>query len=282
MSPAHNLLSLLSLLSRFSRLSHPQLLQTSSIYLRQSSLESLLSCEQLDAFERRNDATRRPCNDSLFINSPYLTIFASLSLAAFLIFFTLIVIIASTPFDLRSLPGLTLKSYTMPFRFYRKTNGYGVQSDDAKICVVMVGLPARGKSLIAGKGMLTNNPPGLDRLCCRCTNKPRCKQPCATSRGWVSRLTSSTSAATVVRILPSPQLRSSTRATQTGSVFDVQLPKRLSLICCVGSLRIMVLSLSSMPLIPPRLVAAGSSTAAMKLALRLYSWSQNATTKTSS
>lgn len=28
-----------------------------------------------------------------------------------------------------------------------------VQSDESKICVVMVGLPARGKSLIAGKGM---------------------------------------------------------------------------------------------------------------------------------
>lgn len=28
-----------------------------------------------------------------------------------------------------------------------------LQSDDSKICVVMVGLPARGKSLIAGKGM---------------------------------------------------------------------------------------------------------------------------------
>jgi 6-phosphofructo-2-kinase/fructose-2,6-biphosphatase 2 len=26
------------------------------------------------------------------------------------------------------------------------------QNDDAKICVVMVGLPARGKSLISGKG----------------------------------------------------------------------------------------------------------------------------------
>ena len=26
-----------------------------------------------------------------------------------------------------------------------------IQSDDTKICVVMVGLPARGKSLIAGK-----------------------------------------------------------------------------------------------------------------------------------
>jgi hypothetical protein len=27
------------------------------------------------------------------------------------------------------------------------------KSDESKICVVMVGLPARGKSLIAGKGM---------------------------------------------------------------------------------------------------------------------------------
>lgn len=29
---------------------------------------------------------------------------------------------------------------------------FATQSDDTKICVVMVGLPARGKSLIAGKG----------------------------------------------------------------------------------------------------------------------------------
>lgn len=33
----------------------------------------------------------------------------------------------------------------------RKTNGYGVQAEDTRICVVMVGLPARGKSLIATK-----------------------------------------------------------------------------------------------------------------------------------
>ncbi|KAF2428729.1 fructose-2,6-bisphosphatase-like protein [Tothia fuscella] len=33
----------------------------------------------------------------------------------------------------------------------RKTNGAGVQAEDTKICVVMVGLPARGKSLIAQK-----------------------------------------------------------------------------------------------------------------------------------
>lgn len=35
----------------------------------------------------------------------------------------------------------------------RKTNGTGVQVEDTQICVVMVGLPARGKSLIAQKGM---------------------------------------------------------------------------------------------------------------------------------
>ena len=36
----------------------------------------------------------------------------------------------------------------------RKTNGTGVQVEDTQICVVMVGLPARGKSLIAQKGRL--------------------------------------------------------------------------------------------------------------------------------
>ncbi len=39
-------------------------------------------------------------------------------------------------------------------RFYTKTNAYGVQVEETRICVVMVGLPARGKSLIAQKGML--------------------------------------------------------------------------------------------------------------------------------
>ena len=36
----------------------------------------------------------------------------------------------------------------------KKTNGLGVQVENTKICVVMVGLPARGKSLIAQKGEL--------------------------------------------------------------------------------------------------------------------------------
>lgn len=38
-------------------------------------------------------------------------------------------------------------------RFKTKSNGLGVQVEDTQICVVMVGLPARGKSLIAQKGM---------------------------------------------------------------------------------------------------------------------------------
>ena len=36
---------------------------------------------------------------------------------------------------------------------YKKTNRQGVQVEDTRIVVVMVGLPARGKSLIAQKGM---------------------------------------------------------------------------------------------------------------------------------
>lgn len=38
----------------------------------------------------------------------------------------------------------------------RKVNGAGVQVDQTHICVVMVGLPARGKSLIAQKGISTS------------------------------------------------------------------------------------------------------------------------------
>lgn len=41
---------------------------------------------------------------------------------------------------------------------YRKTNGEGVQVEDTRIAVVMVGLPARGKSLIAQKGMAPVHP----------------------------------------------------------------------------------------------------------------------------
>ena len=35
----------------------------------------------------------------------------------------------------------------------RRTNSLGVQVEETRICVIMVGLPARGKSLIAQKGL---------------------------------------------------------------------------------------------------------------------------------
>ena len=35
---------------------------------------------------------------------------------------------------------------------YRNANGKGVQVEETRIAVIMVGLPARGKSLIAQKG----------------------------------------------------------------------------------------------------------------------------------
>lgn len=46
---------------------------------------------------------------------------------------------------------------TMP-TYYKKTNGEGVQVEDTRIAVVMVGLPARGKSLIAQKSMAAPPP----------------------------------------------------------------------------------------------------------------------------
>ncbi len=33
-----------------------------------------------------------------------------------------------------------------------KINGFGIMPEDTRICVVMVGLPARGKSYIAQRG----------------------------------------------------------------------------------------------------------------------------------
>ena len=38
---------------------------------------------------------------------------------------------------------------------YKNANGTGVQVEETRIAVVMVGLPARGKSLIAQKGIPT-------------------------------------------------------------------------------------------------------------------------------
>ena len=41
-----------------------------------------------------------------------------------------------------------------PPTLYKNANGKGVQVEETRIAVVMVGLPARGKSLIAQKGTL--------------------------------------------------------------------------------------------------------------------------------
>ena len=47
---------------------------------------------------------------------------------------------------------------------YRKTNSQGVQVEDTRIVVVMVGLPARGKSLIAQKGIWPSCPSSWHKL----------------------------------------------------------------------------------------------------------------------
>lgn len=44
---------------------------------------------------------------------------------------------------------------TAPPRINRRANGPSVQTDETRLCVVMVGLPARGKSLIASKGIIS-------------------------------------------------------------------------------------------------------------------------------
>ena len=45
-----------------------------------------------------------------------------------------------------------------PPTVYRNANGKGVQVEETRIAVVMVGLPARGKSLIAQKGGINPSP----------------------------------------------------------------------------------------------------------------------------
>ena len=40
---------------------------------------------------------------------------------------------------------------------YKNANGKGVQVEETRIAVIMVGLPARGKSLIAQKGPLPHH-----------------------------------------------------------------------------------------------------------------------------
>ena len=44
-----------------------------------------------------------------------------------------------------------------PPTVWKHANGTGVQVEETRIAVVMVGLPARGKSLIAQKGILAHH-----------------------------------------------------------------------------------------------------------------------------
>lgn len=46
----------------------------------------------------------------------------------------------------------------------KRTNSMGVQVEDIRICVIMVGLPARGKSLIAQKGTVSREHARLTAL----------------------------------------------------------------------------------------------------------------------
>lgn len=91
----------------------------------------------------------------------------------------------------------------------RKTNGIGVQAEDTRICVVMVGLPARGKSLIAGKGIShCFNKYGLDDV------TYTARQSFATSTGSLYEHKPSTSANIGVLRLPTPPPTSSTPTTK--------------------------------------------------------------------
>lgn len=56
----------------------------------------------------------------------------------------------------RQPPGDFMRPAMRTKHSHAKTNGVGVQVEDTRICVVMVGLPARGKSLIASKGVCCN------------------------------------------------------------------------------------------------------------------------------
>jgi len=104
-----------------------------------------------------------------------------------------------------------------------KVNGVGVQVEDTRICVVMVGLPARGKSLIAQKGMLQSSK-GVHSL----KNSPLIpiSQLSGIWAGSRSPRNASMSETTAALILRNRQQTSSTRTTKRASDF-AELPLRL-------------------------------------------------------
>lgn len=97
---------------------------------------------------------------------------------------------------------------------YRKTNGEGVQVEGTRIAVVMVGLPARGKSLIAQKGITSIH----SRYQAQAEADRRIPiQSSATWLGFPFRRRPSMLAPTAVQTLPNPQPTSSTHPTRMAS-----------------------------------------------------------------
>ena len=157
--------------------------------------------------------TNPPPNTSLFASPP----------GGFHSFYSLS---SSPPPFLASYIPLRRKARSMEMARPRKTNGIGIGAEDTQICVVMVGLPARGKSLIAQKGELRPSIPLLFR-------QPRLTstQPSGTSNGSRSTPWSSTWATIAARTLPGRALTSSTIPTRRASVCGVPLPRPLSRTC---------------------------------------------------
>lgn len=80
------------------------------------------------------------------------------------------------------------------------------QADAQQVVLIMVGLPARGKSLISGKGSSIS--------CCKFNSKADLSQSNATCSGLLSKRKSSTLASTDVKVHPTQMPNSLTRATQ--------------------------------------------------------------------
>ena len=98
-------------------------------------------------------------------------------------------------------------------------NGVGVQAEDTRICVVMVGLPARGKSLIAQKGT------GFRNSFFQTVDLTP-TQWSATSHGYQSRQKHSTSDPTVGKTRRSRKQSSSIHPTRKASGSGMRRHKR--------------------------------------------------------
>ena len=92
----------------------------------------------------------------------------------------------------------------------KRTNSMGVQAEDTRICVIMVGLPARGKSLIAQKSKLVFiHPQRSLKLTRRC-------QPVVRYLGWLS---------ITAKTFNVGQYRRSATPTPSANFFDTSNPE---------------------------------------------------------